>query len=248
MTAGLWAGPVLRVCADPNNLPFSNARAEGFENKIAALVSDTLHEKISYVWWAERGQLVKDTLNAGQCDVLLGVPEGLGDVLTTKPYYRSTYVFVYRKDSGLHVRSLNDPALEKLRIGIHVLGAGYAPPAAVLARRGIRSNVTGYSMFGPHGEPNPPAKLVDAVERREVDIAIVWGPLGGFFAKREPEPLEVVPVSPDHDGPVPFCYSMAMAVRKSDTALRDRLNEALAARSAEIESILKSYGVIRLPF
>jgi mxaJ protein len=234
---------VLRVCADPNNLPFSNLHAQGFENKIASLLSSAFEEKLSYTWWVERDNLAKNTLNANRCDLLLGVPVGLEDVLTTQPYYRSTYVFVSRKDRHLNLQSLYDSRLAQLRIGVHVLGDGFSPPNVALARQGIRSQVVGYSMFGVYGEPNPPARLIDAVENRDVDVAIVWGPLAGYFAQHQPAPLDIVPVSPDHFGMVPFSYEMAMAVRKGNFALRDRLNHVIASKSKEIRMILASYGV-----
>jgi mxaJ protein len=234
---------VLRVCADPNNLPFSNLHEQGFENKIASLLNSALQEKLSYTWWVERDNLAKNTLNANRCDLLLGVPLGLDDVSTTQPYYRSTYVFVSRRDRHLHLQSLYDSRLAKLRIGVHVLGDGFSPPNVVLARQGIRSQVVGYSMLGAYGEPNPPARLIDAVENRDVDVAIVWGPLAGYFAQHQVAPLDIVPVSPDHVGTVPFSYEMAMAVRKDNLALRDRLNRVIASKSKDIRAILASYGV-----
>jgi mxaJ protein len=234
---------LLRVCADPNNLPFSNAKEQGFENKIASLLSGTLHETLSYTWWVERDNLATNTLDANRCDILLGVPAGFEMVTTTKPYYKSIYVFVYRQDRQLHLQSLYDPMLERLHIGVHVLGDGFSPPEVVLARRGIRSNVTGYSMLGSYGQESPPARLIEAVEKKDVDVAIVWGPLGGYFAQHQPAPLVVVPVSPDHFGQVPFSYDIAMAVRTGNVALRDRLNQVLTSKANEIRAILVSYGV-----
>jgi mxaJ protein len=237
------ARSILRVCADPNNLPFSNNREEGFENKIASVISDSLGEKLSYTWWVQRDHLVRNTLAAERCDLLLGVPADIGEALATKPYYKSTYVFVYRRDSPFRVQSLNDEVLEKLRIGVHIMGDNYAPPAAMLSSRGLRANIKGYSMLGAYGESNPPARLIEAVEKNDVDVAIVWGPLGGFFARHQPAPLNVVPVQPDHWGQIPFTYSIAMAVRENDSALRDRIDEALSSRSKDIEAILRQYGV-----
>jgi quinoprotein dehydrogenase-associated probable ABC transporter substrate-binding protein len=246
LQGGVYSQQTLRVCADPNNLPFSNDKQEGFENKLATLLSGALHETLTYEWWVERDNLVKNTLNANRCDVLLGVPVDFGDVLTTVPYYRSTYVFVYRRDRQLNLNSLYDPALQRLRIGMHVLGNGLAPPDELLAHQGIRSNVIGYSTRAAYGEPNPPAKLMDAVEKKEIDVAIVWGPLGGFFALNQPAPLVVTPVSPNHFGPVPFTFEIAMAVRNGNTQLRDRLNDALTNRAKEIRAILASYGIPQL--
>ena len=233
----------LRVCADPNNLPFSNRQEQGFENKIASLLSNSLGATLSYSWWVERDHLVRNTLGANRCDLLLGVPAAIEDALATRPYYTSTYVFVFRKDSSLKVRSLDDDILEKLRIGVHVMGDGLAPPAAYLAHRGIRENVTGYSMFGAYGDQNPPARLIEAVGRRDVDLAIVWGPLGGFFAQHQPVPLDVVPVQPDHYGPIPFTYSMVMAVSKDNPALRDRIDSVLTREANQIGTILRQFGV-----
>lgn len=237
------AQSVLRVCADPNNLPFSNNREEGFENKIASLISNSLRAKLSYTWWVERDHLVRNTLAADRCDLLLGVPADIGDALSTKPYYKSTYVFVYRQDSPFRVRSLNDAVLEKLRIGVHIMGDSYAPPAAMLSSRGLGANIKGYSMLGVYGESNPPARLIEAVEKRDVDVAVVWGPLGGFFAQHQSAPLMVVPVQPDHWGQIPFTYSIVMAVRENDSVLRGRIDEILSTRAKEIQAILREYGV-----
>ena len=131
----------LRVCADPNNLPFSNNRGEGFENRIAVLIARDLGTRVEYTWWAQRRGFVRNTLNAGSCDVILGVPTGYGMVRTTRPYYRSTYVFVTRRDRGLHISSLDDPALRTLRVGVHLIGDDYAnsPAAHSLAPRARRS-------------------------------------------------------------------------------------------------------------
>jgi mxaJ protein len=231
----------LRVCADPNNLPFSNQRGEGFENRLAEMLGRELNAKVEYVWWAERKQLVKQTLEAGRCDVLAGVPAGLEGVLATEPYYRSSYVLVSRRDRGYNLRSLNDPRLRTLRIGIHVVGNDYAPPAYLLARRGVVNNIVPFSLFGSYGEENPPARLIEAAARGEVDLAIAWGPLAGYFAAHQPVAMEVVPLA----GPasIPLAYAMTLGVRPQDAALRDELNRALAAEKEEIARLLANYGV-----
>jgi mxaJ protein len=238
----------LRVCADPNNLPFSNDRLEGFENEIAALAARDLGATVRYEWWAQRRGFVRNTLNAGTCDVVMGVPSSFELVLATRPYYRSTYVFVSRKDRGLSVRSFDDPALRRLRIGVQMIGDDFAnaPPAHALAGRGMIDNVVGYSVYGDYSQPNPPARIVAAVAAGEVDLAVVWGPLAGYFAKRQPVPLDLVPVSPQIDLPfLPFVFDISMGVRRGDEALRDELNGILERRQAEIEAILDRYGVPR---
>lgn len=238
----------LRVCADPNNLPFSNDRLEGFENEIAALVARDLGATVRYEWWVQRRGFVRNTLNAGTCDVVMGVPSSFELVLATRPYYRSTYVFVSREDRGLSVRSFDDPALRRLRIGVQMIGDDFAnaPPAHALAGRGMIDNVVGYSVYGDYSQPNPPARIVDAVTAGEVDLAVVWGPLAGYFARRQPVPLDLVPVSPQIDLPfLPFVFDISMGVRRGDEAFRDELNGILERRQAEIEEILDRYGVPR---
>jgi len=237
---------VLRVCADPNNLPFSNQRLEGFENKIADLLAQDLDERVEYTWWAQRRGFFRNTLKAGMCDVVIGVPSGFEMALTTKPYYRSTYVFLSRKDRHVDVKSFDDPALRKLRIGVQIIGddQSNAPPAHALTRRNIVDNVKGFTLYGDYSQQNPPARIVDAVENGDIDLAIVWGPLAGYFAKQSRVPMEVVPVSPQIDQPfLPFVFDISMGVRRGDQELRDRLDEFLENRRPEIEQILKDYSV-----
>jgi len=237
---------LLRVCADPNNLPFSNQRGEGFENRIASIIGHDLKLSVRYTWWPQRRGFVRNTLNAGRCDLILGIPAGFDAVAPTSPYYRSTYVFVTRRDRGLQIRSLDDSVLRGLRIGIHFAGEDYAnpPPAQALARRGLAANVVGYSLYGDYSKPDPPADLIRAVVRRDVDVAIAWGPLAGYFARRTRVPLELTPVRPSPDLPsLPFVFAIAAGVRRGDTELRDRVQGALDRHRIEIQHILESYGV-----
>jgi quinoprotein dehydrogenase-associated probable ABC transporter substrate-binding protein len=231
---------VLRVCADPNNLPFSNDRGEGFENKLAELAARSLGAKLEYAWVAQRRGYVRQTLGDGLCDVLPGVPSTLDTVDTTAPYYRSAYVFVSRKDRGLRIASLADPALEKLRIGIHLVGKDYAPPAVAL---GLARNLVTYSLLGTYGEPNPPSRLIDAVANGDVDVAIAWGPLAGYFAKHERTPLVIQPVSPAMYLAIPFAFDISMGVRKGDAAMKTALEGMLRRECGAIRQILADYGV-----
>lgn len=237
---------VLRVCADPNNLPFSNLREEGFENRIARVLADELHARLEYAWAPEWRGFIRKTLGSGRCDVVMGVPEESDQVLTTRPYYVSTYVFLSRRDRELDVRSLDDPALRRLLIGIHFIGDDYTnpPPAHALGRRHIVRNVVGYSLYGDQSKPNPPAELVHAVARGDVDLAILWGPFAGYFGAREKVPMMVTPVTPSVDPPgLRFTFAIALGVRPNDSALRDRLDAALERSRPEIERILRRYGV-----
>lgn len=240
---------VLRVCADPNNLPFTNQKLEGFENKLADLVARDLHATVRYTWWPQRRGFIRNTLKAGECDVVTAIPSSFEMALATRPYYRSTYVFVYRKDRGIHVRSFDDPALKKLRIGVQMIGddGNNSPPAHALASRGIIDNVTGYTVYGDYSQPNPPARIVEAVAKGEVDMAVVWGPLAGYFAPRQRVPLEIVPVSPQIDMPfLPFVFDISMGVRRGDTKLQAELDQVLERRRPEIEALLDRYGVPRV--
>jgi mxaJ protein len=239
----------LRICADPNNLPFSNQRLEGFENKIASLVASEMHMEVDYTWWAQRRGFIRNTLKAGDCDLVLGVPSSFELALTTAPYYRSTYVFVSRKDRGLNIRSFDDPLLRRIKIGVQLIGDDFAntPPAHALSNRGIVSNVRGYTVYGDYSQANPPARIIDAVVKGEVDVAVVWGPLAGYFARKQKVPLAVVPVSPEIDLPfLPFVYDISLGVRRGDDAFRDELEEIIARRRADIEGILDDYGVPRV--
>lgn len=235
----------LRVCADPNNMPFSNEHGDGFENKLAELLAAKLGSKVEYTWWSQRKSFLKNSIGQGRCDVVMGVPTGIESVTTTKPYYRSTYVFVSRNDRDLHVASLLDPRLEKWRIGIHVVGDDYAPPAFALARRGITANVVSFSLFGQYGEPNPPSKIIDAVVNGDVDIAIVWGPFAGYFAKSTKTHLDIAPVSPAMFAGVPFAYDISLGVKQGNRALKAELESVLDGESAPIDRLLSDYGVPR---
>jgi len=235
-----------RVCADPNNLPFSNQKQEGFENKIAELLAHEFGGQVAYTWWPQRRGFIRNTLNAGLCDVVMGVPAGYDPVLTTRPYYRSTYVFVYPQSAGYRIASFDDPLLRQLKIGVHLIGDDYAnsPPAHALSEKGIVKNVVGYSVFGDYAEDSPPGKIIAAVAAGEVDVAIVWGPIAGYFARKQAAPLTLVPVPADAGSPsLPFTYSIALGVRHKDAELKAKLDEVLLRKVAEVRKILEEYGV-----
>jgi quinoprotein dehydrogenase-associated probable ABC transporter substrate-binding protein len=235
-----------RVCADPNNLPFSNRNQEGFENKIAALLARELDQQVAYTWWPQRRGFIRNTLSAGVCDIVMGVPVGYDPVLTTQPYYRSTYVFVYPKSAGFQISSFDDPILHKLKIGVHLIGDDYAnsPPAHLLSTKGIVKNVVGYSVFGNYAEESPPGKIINAVATGEVDMAIVWGPIAGYFAQQQTVPLVLAPVPADaSSSSLPFSYSISLGVRRQDKELRVKLDDALQRKASEIRKVLQDYGV-----
>lgn len=235
---------VLRVCADPANLPYSNDREQGFENEIARFLARDLHATLSYTWWAQRRGFLRNTLNAGLCDVVLGVPVGLERALLTEPYYRSSFAFVTRRDRQLgDLRSLDDARLRELKIGVPLAGDDGANPAPAhaLSRRGIVSNVIGFSLWGEYERKLPAA--VEAVERRTLDVALLWGPLAGASAKKSPEPLTVRLLNEQQDAGIPLAFSIAMAVREGDAPLAAELNGVIRRRRAALNQILRSAGV-----
>ncbi|ESZ45803.1 amino acid ABC transporter substrate-binding protein [Mesorhizobium sp. L103C565B0] len=238
----------LRVCADPNNMPFSNAAGRGFENRIAEIVASDLGAKLTYTWWAQRRGFIRNTLKAGLCDLVPGTPSNLEMLRTTTPYYRSSYVFVTRRD-GPDVASFNDPRLRDMRIGVQLIGddGANSPPVQALGRRGIVGHLVGYPVYGDYSAPNPPARIVEAVASGEIDLAVVWGPLAGYFAARQKVPLRITPVAPRIDGPqLPMIYDISMGVRREDDALRGDVNGALSRHKGEIDALLSQYGVPRL--
>lgn len=240
---------VLRVCSDPNNLPFSNDRLEGFENRIAELLARELDAGLEYFWWAQRRGAMRNTLQAGRCDVVIGAPSSIDRALTTAPYYRSTYVFVTREDRPLAVASFDSPLLRKLRVGVHVIGDDGAstPPVHVLERRKIIRNLVGYRLTEDYGRPNPPARLLEGVVNGDVDIAVAWGPLAGYYARREKLPIRLTPAPAPPDLPfLPMAFDISAAVRRGEEDFRAELDGILRRQRAEIAGILDSYGIPRL--
>jgi mxaJ protein len=234
----------LRVCSDPNNMPFSNRDGQGFENKIAELIADDWGLPLAYNWFPQRRGFVRASLNSRRCDLVIGVPTGYDPLATTRPYYRSTYVFVYPPDKGVNVTTLDDPALKKLKIGVNLIGDDYTnpPPVQALADRGI-IGLKGYSVYGDYSKDSPPHEIVDAVAKGDIDIAIVWGPLAGYYAKHEPVPLKVVPLPPSGREDLPFAFDVSMGVRHKDKEFLAKVQDTLNRREADIRKILEEYGV-----
>ena len=230
-------GRELRFCADPDALPSSDRAQRGFDNQIAKLIAQDLGATPTYEWQRNGRGFVRDVLNKHRCDVVLGVPTDFRALLTTEPYYTSAYVFVTRRERGLHLASFDDPQLRKLKIGVQVLSEEYAPPGQALGKRGLGPNIVSYSALGAKA-----CEIVDAVARKQIDAAIVWGPTAGFWARQYAGQLELAP-TPERDGTLPLAFAMSLGVRKGDTELRDRLNAVLRRREPEVRRILKQYGV-----
>ena len=235
----------LKVCGDPNNLPFSNEKQQGIENKIADVIAKDMGLTVAYTWWPHQRGVVKRALNTLRCDVMLGIPKGYDPVLWTKPYYRTGYVLAVRKDRGLKIKSLDDPQLKKLKIGVQV----NTPPHDALGQRGIADNVVGYQlMFDSnfHAEDYP-GKVVEDLIAGQIDVALVWGPIAGYFAKKKAAPIEIVLLESKPDSVERFAFDISMGVRKKDTELKAKLEESIARKHDEITHILEDFGVPLLP-
>src|SRR5262245_28367822 len=238
---------VLRVCGDPNNMPFSNEKGEGIENQIATVIAKDLGWSVEYVWWPHQRGLVRRVLNTERCDVLIGIPKGYDLVRWTKPYYRTGYVMAYQKDRVGEIRSLDDPKLKTLKVGVQV----NTPPHLALGQRGIvGDNVVAYQlMFDSNAHPEDyPGKEVEDLIAGRIDVALVYGPIAGYFQKKKGEAsLTIVPIDAPADASLPFAFDIAMGVRKGDTELKARLEQVLDRKGEEIRAILESFGVPLLP-
>lgn len=238
--------PTLTACADPNNMPFSNKAGQGFENKLAQMIAGDLHAKLDYVWWAQRRGYVRNTLNERKCDFWPGIGSNVEMVATTRPYYRSTYVFVSRERANLRGLTLDDARLRQLKIGVQMVGndATNTPPAHALASRGVISNVRGFMLYGDYSKADPPAEIVKAVERGDVDVALVWGPLAGYFAAKSPVPLRLDPVTPwMADMQWPMQFDISVGVQKNNQQLLKQIDQLLARHSADVKKLLNAYHV-----
>jgi mxaJ protein len=239
----------LKVCSDPDNMPYSNERREGFENKIAEIIAKDLGVPLTHYWWPHQRGLVRNTLRAGTCDVLIEIPKGYDLVTWTKAYYRSSYVIAYPAGKGLSIASLDDPALRQAkRIGVHMS----TPPFDVLGERGLQDHVVTYMTMYDHRDPDlsrRPTRLLEDLVAGKVDVAIAWGPLVGYFAKVAQKSggpaLTLVPLQDDKV--IPMTFEMSMGVKKGDQALKAKLEEAIDRRQAEIRQVLEDFGVPLLP-
>jgi quinoprotein dehydrogenase-associated probable ABC transporter substrate-binding protein len=239
---------LIRVCADPDNMPSSNDKGEGYENKIAELIAKELSSKLTYVWYPTRRGYFR-IINGMYCDMALEAPAGLDMTGVTKPYFRSGYVFVTRQGSGLEdLKSLADPRLKRLKIGVNIYtsDAENSPPAMALSHYGVVGNLTGYPTF--YSDQARPEDIIKGVENKKVDVAIAWGPLAGYYAKQSAVPLTLTPLpARDSLSDVPFQYNMGIAVRRRDKEFRDSLEVVLERKRPEIDAILKEFNVPVLP-
>jgi quinoprotein dehydrogenase-associated probable ABC transporter substrate-binding protein len=230
---------VFRACADPRNLPFSNEAGEGFENKIAELFARKLGKSVGYTFYPGATGFIRNTLNAHRCDVVLGIAQGDDIVQPTNPYYRTGYVAAYHEDGPLKgLDSLSDPRLKTARIGI-VAGT---PPATLLAEDGLLGRIKSYALVVDTRFDSPTHEMMDDLDRGEIDVALLWGPIAGYYASKAKTPTAVVPLVKEQ-GDAPMVYRIVMGVRHSDQNWKRTLNKLISENKAEIQAILQSYGV-----
>ncbi|HEX3835913.1 MAG TPA: quinoprotein dehydrogenase-associated putative ABC transporter substrate-binding protein [Steroidobacteraceae bacterium] len=241
----LAAHAALVVCADPNNMPFSNRHEDGFENQLAQLLGRDLHMPIKYEWWAQRRGFARQTLTQSRCDIWPGVAAGIQSMATSIPYYRSTYVFVSLASNPLDHLSLDDPRLRNMLIGVQLVGDDgmNTPPASALAARGMTGNVRGFTLYGDYRRPNPPTAILDAVVNRSVKLALVWGPLAGYYARHCATPLRLEPIASEAASAAPMSFAIAVGVRRNEPQLRARINDLLQRDRTQIQHLLHQYGV-----
>ena len=228
----------LTVCGDPNNLPFSNDKLEGFENRIAQLIADEVGRPLHYRWWPQTVGFVRNTLQVRLCDLIMGITSVNEMVQNTNPYYRSVYVLVYRSDAPQQIHSLKDPALKQLRLGV-VAGT---PPATLLARYGLIGQTRSYQRTVDTRHYSPAAEAVEDVAKGNLDLAVLWGPIAGYAAAHQSVPLTVVPLPANVDS-VPLAFSVSMGIRHREKRWKHDLNAILAKLKPQIETILLEYHV-----
>ena len=236
-------GTEFKVCADQDNLPYSNSKLEGFENKIAEVLAQDLGKKLSYQFWYDRMGFLRNTLNANRCDVIMGTTSDYDALRTSKPYYRSGHVFVYKKSSGYDIKNWDSPDLQKVIIGI----VGQSPASRPLADHGLIDNARPYRM---QRDLNlPPSYMIDDLVKGEIDVAVLWGPIGGYFAKQSKEPLVVVPI-PEYEkvnAKGKEYWNISVGVRKKDKERMAMIQGALDRNQDKILKILDEYGIPHVP-
>ena len=229
----------LRVCADPANMPFSNDKGEGFENKIAELVAAELRVPVEYTWFPQATGFIRQTLFAKRCDVVMGYAQGDELVLNTNAYYRSTYALVYRAGTGLDgVDSLSDPRLSDKRIGV-VAGT---PPGSIMAQLGLIQNAKPYPLVVDRRHDSPGERMAGDIRSGAIDAGILWGPMAGYFAVNDGEKLTVVPLLKEISGPR-MAYRITFGVRNLENDWKHQLNELIAKLQGDIDALLLQFGV-----
>jgi quinoprotein dehydrogenase-associated probable ABC transporter substrate-binding protein len=230
---------VFRACGDPRNMPFSNEKGEGFENKLAELFAAKLGKKLSYTYFPQATGFVRMTLGSFRCDVIIGFPQGDDQAQVTVPYYRTTYALIFNPGAGLDgVSTIDDPRLKDKRIGV----VARTPPSTIMAVNGLLAHAKSYPLFIDTRADSSAQAMIDDLKKGDIDVGILWGPMAGYYAKQSNPPLTVVPLLKETVG-TPLMFRIGMAVRQSDQEWKRTLNRLIMENQAEINTLLISYNI-----
>ena len=230
---------VFRACGDPRNLPFSNDKGEGFENKLAELFAAKLGKKLSYTYFPQATGFVRKTLGEYHCDIIMGFPQGDDQAQVTIPYYRTTYALVTKRGSGLEdVTTIDDPKLKDKRIGI----VARTPPSTNMAVNGLLAHAKSYPLFVDTRADSSAQAMMEDLTKGDIDCGILWGPMAGYYASKADPPFVVVPLTKEKTGP-PMTFRIGMAVRPADQEWKRTLNKLIMENQAEINKLLISYNI-----
>jgi len=230
----------LRVCADPDNMPFSNDKGEGFENKLAELIAEKLGDELDYSWFSESTGYVPQTMGREACDLVMGYPQGTGLIDDTNPYYHTSYALIYRQgDQSLTgLDKLSDPRLEGKKIGLFAR----TPPASLLAMYGLTGGARPFEVNADESASKAAQKMIAEIASGGLDVGILWGPVGGYYAEQSSVPLIIVPLVREKAGPRTV-YPITMGVRPTEPQWKHTINKLLAENQAGIYAILQAYNV-----
>jgi quinoprotein dehydrogenase-associated probable ABC transporter substrate-binding protein len=237
-TADIADRSALKVCADPNNLPFSDEKKEGFENKIAELMGNSLGIKVEYTWFPQIIGFVRNTLQTYRCDLVIGTVAGDEIMQTTNPYYFTTYVMVYRSDKGMAIDGVQDPRLKSLRLGV----VSATPPSDLLVRHDLMSRTKPYPLTVDTRVESPTHQMVQDIVDGTIDLGFLWGPIAGYYKKHDKLPLTLIPLA-DEQGAARMRYHIAMGVRGNEPEWRRKINAVILKQQPQITAILRDYGV-----
>ena len=234
------AASQLRVCADPDNMPFSNDKGDGFENKLAELIAERLGDELDYAWFEEKTGYVPNTMGKDACDLVMGYAQGTGLIEDTNPYYYTSYVLIYREDDAEleDVESLADPRLKQKRIGVFAR----TPPASILAVHGLVANAKPFEIYSGESTSKAAEAMIAEIASGKLDAGILWGPVGGYYAQRADVPLSLVPLVKETAGPNTI-YGITLGVRPDEPQWKHQINKVLAENQHDINVILQGYNV-----
>ena len=230
----------LRVCADPENMPFSDAKGDGFENKLAELIAEKLGARLDYSWFPEATGYVPNTMGHDACDLVMGYAQGTGLIDDTNPYYYTSYVLIYRADDGSleGVDSLSDPRLKDKAIGFFAR----TPPASILAMNGLVGSSKPFEVRADESASQAAIEMIGQIASGKLDAGLLWGPVGGYYAERAAVPLKLVPLVKEKAGPSTI-YGITMGVRPNEPQWKHTINKLIAENQGEINVILAGYSV-----